>query len=55
MNDHKRQASPSLPETSKKRHFVRNQSHCKHETACYDVNNSEDMQSGVVSKTGVSL
>lgn len=50
VNDHKRQASPSLPHISKKKHCSRKQSH----SGC-DENNSEETQSGVLSRTGVSL
>lgn len=50
VNDHKRQASPSLPHISKKKHCIRKQSHLE----C-DENNSEEMRSGVLSRTGVSF
>ncbi|XP_024930711.1 helicase and polymerase-containing protein TEBICHI isoform X3 [Ziziphus jujuba] len=50
VNDHKRQASPSLPHISKKKHCSRKQSH----SGC-DENNSEETQSGVLSRTGVTI
>lgn len=55
VNGHKRQASSLLLDSSKKKLCARNQSPFEHETTCYDGNNSEDMQSGALSITRVSV
>ncbi|KAF3446459.1 hypothetical protein FNV43_RR11638 [Rhamnella rubrinervis] len=55
VNDHKRQASSPLLDSSTKKLCVRNQSHFEHKTTCYDRNDSEDMQSGALSKSRVSV
>ncbi|CAB4266528.1 unnamed protein product [Prunus armeniaca] len=59
VNDHKRQASPSLldreDKTFKKRHCITNQSHVEHETSYSSEKNSEAMQSDCVDKNGVTI
>lgn len=57
VNDHKRQASPSLLDQEdkmfKKRHCVANQSHVEHETSSSREKCSESMQPSCGDKNGV--
>ena len=54
VNDHKRQASPLLSETCKKRHCITNQSNLECKNTCYNCN-SEDMRSTISQKIEVYL